>query len=115
MIEPPTFESRLLTPERFRWVLDVSESTELAWRAEKAVAFFRRGRVVRYAPEAVLEFILKHTVKARGQRTEGGGPRSDFCLPASDWPRIERLIADQVNAQWNAERGPRTAEMEKAA
>lgn len=109
-MEPGTFNSQLLTPERLRWVLDIGESTEAQWRAQKAIAFFQRGRVIRYTPAAAWEFITRHSVRARGVAS------SKFQVPSSelDWQRIERLIADQVRARVNAERGVRSAELKAA-
>jgi len=88
---------RMLTPDRLCWVLDIGESTEAAWRERKLISFFRQGRLVRYTPESVLEFIARNTVRARAVGTsniEHRTPNTEL-----DWPRVERLIADQVAAQ----------------
>lgn len=91
----PIPSGRWLTPARLRAVLDVGESTEAEWRRARRIAFFRQGRVVRYAPAAVWEFLARHTVNARGLPAGPGaaGPGTP------DWGRIERLIADQVRAE----------------
>jgi hypothetical protein len=109
---------QMLTPERFRWVLAIGESTEAEWRAQKRVAFFKVGRAIRYTPAAVLELIQGNTRRARGAGT------SNIQHPTSnieEWGRIERLIADQVRAQVRAarataaEHGTRSAELKQAA
>ncbi len=82
------FNSQFLTPARLMWVLDIGESTEAAWRAEKRISFFRQGRVVRYDPAAVWDFIRRYTLHTR--------PATVIHPSNSDWLRIERLIADQV-------------------
>lgn len=95
---PDTFNSQFLTPARLRWVLDIGESTEAAWREAKAIQFFRQGRVVRYDPAAVLDFITRNSLKARGSsaRTLDFRPET---LDSAAWQRLERLIGDQVAAQ----------------
>lgn len=89
----PPGESQWLTPARLRFVLDIGESTEAAWREAKLISYFRQGRLVRYDPAAVLEFIARHTVKARGMQNAEGRRQNE------EWLRIERLIADQVRVQ----------------
>jgi hypothetical protein len=101
MIEQPTMAGealtfQMLTPARLRWVLDIGESTEAEWREQKAIEFFNRGRVIRYTPASVLEFIARNSRKARGATL----PIADCRLPIAetDWARIERLISDQIEA-----------------
>jgi bifunctional DNA-binding transcriptional regulator/antitoxin component of YhaV-PrlF toxin-antitoxin module len=86
-------ERRFITPERLREILGISETTELEWRRRKRIAVFKVGRVVRYDPAEVLEFIRRHTVRGRAL---GQIPNPESQIPNDAWDRIERLIADQV-------------------
>ena len=108
------FQFQMLTPADVCWVLDVGESTEAAWRERKLISFFRQGRLVRYTPEAVMEFIARNTVRARGQLVNQRISESvSGQISELDWRRIERLIADQARAQ--AERLKAEGERLKAA
>jgi len=86
---------QLLTPARLRWVMDVGESTEAEWREQKAIAHFSKGRVIRYSPAAVLGFIARNTIKARGLKMEDRGWKPDDVA----WARIERLMVATVEAR----------------
>ncbi len=88
---------QMLTPERWRWVMDIGESTEAEWRTKKKIDHFKEGRIIRYTPEAAIAFIQARTRKARGI---GAGEAVMLSMVAGeDWRRIERLISDQVRAQ----------------
>jgi len=84
-MDPSPINSQLLKPEKVAWVLDVGHSTLEEWTRRREIASFKKGKVRRYAPADVYEFILRHTVKARNGT--GAVP-----LQAADWLRIERLI-----------------------
>lgn len=98
---PQLLAGQWLTPERLRWVLDISESTLTEWQRKRLLTGFKCGRVVRYAPEVVLEFILRHTTRTPGHGTPGtnGTPG----LTAEVWAQINRLIQDQVAAAMKKE------------
>lgn len=76
----------------------VGESTVWEWNEQKAITHFHRGRIIRYAPQSVLEFILKSSVQMRS-RPAVLLPTPGAQLSALDWARIERLIADQMDAK----------------
>lgn len=91
-----------LTPARLQWVMDVSTTTVQQWNSDGLIARFHHGRIIRYAPAAVLEFIARHTLAARGRIEARGWQIETPLLTAQAWERIERLIADQVRAQREA-------------
>jgi hypothetical protein len=93
--QPVSLNSQLLTPERVCWVFDIASSTEQEWRnmSPPAIAFFRRGRVIRYTPEAVLQAIAAGTAKAAGNGAYGNGSHG---FSAEAWVRIERLVELKV-------------------
>lgn len=90
--------SQLLTPARLAWVMGVSHSTVDEWVRRKEIASFKKGKLRRFEPGAVLEFICRHTIKCRVQSAE--------CrvLQGGDWERIERLICQSVEASERQER-----------
>jgi len=89
--------SQWLTPARLQHVLGIGETTELEWRRRRVIPFFKCGRLIRYDPAAVLEFLRRHTVRARGAGAGCAGPDPGFS--AEQWARVARLIEDQVRAQ----------------
>jgi len=54
-----------LTAEDLQRVFNVSPRTVTNWVRSKRIRCFRIGRVVRFAPEAVLELIATNSVNAR--------------------------------------------------
>ncbi len=84
-MDPSPINSQLLKPEKVAWVLDVGHSTVEEWTRRREIASFKKGKVRRYSSQDVLEFILRHTVKARNAN-------GAIQLQEADWLRIERLI-----------------------
>jgi hypothetical protein len=62
-LPPSSFPS--LTSEDLQRIFNVSERTVTNWVANRMVRYFRKGRVLRFAPDAVLEFIARNSVNAR--------------------------------------------------
>jgi excisionase family DNA binding protein len=91
----------MLTPKDVGWVMQVGESTVAGWLDRGELPHFREGRLIRIAPEAMLEFILKRTNVERGYRP---GPHIYGCdtVDATAWQRIERLIETAVESKLNA-------------
>lgn len=79
----PTLSSQLLTPAGLAWVMNVSDRTVCEWtggrRRKPQIACFKKGRVIRFTPEAVLHFIMVHTVLPA---------RKDPALPPGTVPKI---------------------------
>jgi len=103
MIQQPTtlsLESQWISPRRLEWILDVGHCTVADWNKKKLIPHFRDDRIIRYEPQAVLQFIIAKTVRARGAQSVVSSPLSVAqTLPEEAWVRIERLVADQVRAQ----------------
>ena len=79
--------AQYLTPEELCWVLDIGASTEAAWRRRRppVIAYFKVGRLIRYAPKDVAAGIAARTVKAR--------PIDTTLLDQPDfWERLQRLV-----------------------
>lgn len=88
----PQFQSSHLTPARLQWVMDVGETTVGEWVKNREIEYFKKGRLIRFSPEAVLEFIGRYRVKAR---LKAAAPLN--IEPGSEaWARLERLIRDQI-------------------
>ena len=85
--------SKLLTPARLAWVMGVSHSTVDEWVRRREISSFKKGKLRRFEPGAVLEFIARHKVKAKFAQ-----PQLVASLSNEDWQRIERLIRDQVSS-----------------
>ncbi len=105
-LEPPSISlgSQQLTPAKVAWVMDAGHSTVEEWLRTKQLQHFRKGRFIRVAPEALLGFILAHTVKARWGMLAGPGLAN--AQPALNekqfeqlWVRIERLIRTELEAR----------------
>jgi excisionase family DNA binding protein len=87
----PQINSQLLTPARLAWVMGVSHSTIDEWVRRREIASFKKGKLRRFEPGAVLEFICRHTVKEKfAQRSLVA------TLTNADWARIERLIQAEL-------------------
>jgi len=94
--------------------MDVGHCTVADWNKKKLIPHFRDERIIRYAPENVLAFILSKTVSSRTATfrmapTYQSPAPAIQTLPDETWKRIERLIADQLRAQLLAERKERAA------
>jgi hypothetical protein len=90
--------SQQITPARLAWIMDVGDRTVWEWNDQNLITRFQRGRIIRFAPESVLEFIIGNTVRTRSKPTmlvQTLGAE----LSAQQWARIERLIADQMEAK----------------
>lgn len=92
----PSLGSQLLTPAKLAWVMDVSDRTVAEWtggrRRKPQIACFKKGRVIRFAPEAVLQFILAHTILPASRGGLSGAPKLEPEQFELLWQRIERLI-----------------------
>lgn len=92
----PSLGSQLLTPAKLAWVMDVSDRTVAEWtggrRRKPQIACFKKGRLIRFAPEAVLQFIVAHTVLPSGRGPALGSPKLEPEQLELLWQRIERLI-----------------------
>ena len=92
----PSLGSQLLTPARLAWVMDVSDRTVAEWtggrRRKPQIACFKKGRLIRFAPEAVLQFIVAHTVLPAGRGPAMVAPKLEPEQLELLWQRIERLI-----------------------
>lgn len=105
----PQFESSYLTPARLQWVMDVGETTVAEWIKNRELEYFKKGRLIRFAPEHVMAFINRYTVRPRRPAvgalssgapggTANGAAAADGLPPGAMWTRVERLIVDQVNS-----------------
>lgn len=96
-----SLESQQITPKRLEWIMDVGHCTVADWNEKKLIPHFKLERIIRYAPENVLNFILSHTVRARAAAAPSAYSSSPTIHRLSEdaWKQIERLIADQVQAQ----------------
>lgn len=92
---------RYWTPAKFRALLDIGETTEMEWRSLGLITFFKEGRLVRYDPRVVAEFILRRTVQARMSR----GAAVQVKLEAGQFSlleeRMQRFIGEQVREQFD--------------
>lgn len=86
----PSLNCQQLTPAKLRWIMDVSERTVAEWIADSAISHFHKGRVVRFSPEAVSQFIADWTRVGRNN----GSPLTVRELLDSElfWRRNERLF-----------------------
>lgn len=91
----PSLGSQFLTPARLAWVMDVSDRTVAEWtggrRRKPQIACFKKGHVIRFAPEAVLQFILAYTLLPAG-RAALPTPKLEPEQFEQLWQRIERLV-----------------------
>lgn len=91
----PSLASQLLTPAKLAWVMDVSDRTVAEWtggrRRKPQIACFKKGRVIRFAPEAVLQFIFAHTILPT-QRVGSQLPKLDPEQFELLWRRVEKLV-----------------------
>lgn len=97
-----SLESQQLTPAQLRWIMNVGDSTVHEWLdgTTPALSHFRRSRLIRISSEAALEFIFRNTVRARGAGEPLLVPQGQpLMFPEEAWQRIERLIAEQVEAK----------------
>ena len=105
MTNPPTIlslDSQQITPKRLQWIMDVGHCTIADWNEKKLIPHFREERIIRYAPENVLRFIVSHTVRSKARQPGLApfvNPAAPVVLTEDAWTRIERLIKDQIEAQ----------------
>ena len=100
--QPPTLSigSRMLAPKEVAWIMSVGESTVAGWLDRGELAHFKEGRLIRVAPDALLDFILKRTRVERGYRRGAAGPAEHPAeLSAGDWARIERLVDTTIQSK----------------
>lgn len=75
--------------------MDVSNRTVAEWtggrRRKPQIACFKKGRLIRFAPEAVLQFIFIHTLLPTA-RSATQSPKLDPEQFEILWQRIERLV-----------------------
>jgi hypothetical protein len=95
-----SLERPFLTTADLQRIMGVGESTVLQWNRRKEIAYFRKGKLIRYTHSAVLEFIIRNTVRARG--TDSQGHKLDLCpLPADTFAllceRVSRLVVTQLS------------------
>lgn len=57
---------KLLTPDEVAEILGVSKQTLASWRCARrtTLCYLRVGRLIRYSPEAVEQFLRENTVGA---------------------------------------------------
>lgn len=90
--------SQMITPAGLARIMDVGERTVATWtggrKRKPQIDLVRVGHVIRFTPESVLKFILRHTVKS--DLAVGHHGQTAHQLTADQfellWQRIERLI-----------------------
>jgi len=88
----PPLPSKMITPAGLARIMDVGERTVATWtggrKRKPQIDLVRVGHVIRFSPEAVLKFILRHTVRSSNGGVYQLSPEQMDLL----WARIERLI-----------------------
>lgn len=93
----PNLAAQFLTPARLAWVMDVSDRTVAEWtggrRRKSQIAYFKKGRVIRFAPEAVMQFIWVHTLlPARRDAGQAAPPKLEPEQFELLCRRVERFV-----------------------
>jgi excisionase family DNA binding protein len=88
--------SQEITPKRLAWIMDVGESTVADWIANRDIDHFKKGRLIRFSPAAVTEFIVEYTV--RKSRNARGGIAGPVTLQPDEWDKIWERMARLVEA-----------------
>ena len=99
---PAPIHAARLTPKELERIFDVSPRTVAKWMATKRIPFFRIGRVVRFNPDDVVEFIFANTVRSRRAHGAPMRPEEEILM----WTRVEALIERVIDKQVLA-RAPR--------
>jgi len=93
------FRAQMITPAKLAWVFDIGHTTVEQWNKRRVIPFYKHGRLIRYQPGVVLDHIVRHTLRARGQEVENSG----LLMTEGAWVRIERLVELHVRARFEPE------------